>query len=345
MEHRPQVVITDIVMPEMDGIELSRKVKAMAEETKIILLSCHRDFEYAQEGIRLGASGYLLKTAFEDEELEGMLDKFRRELSAVPAAGPEEEERLATHLFAWLNGHNDRFVEEIRKLRQGSWRFDGQALYLYLVKTAGCDGNWEALLRKQGITDRSIYEGRLISYGADSCYWAVPETLKAEADGVLVEIKSRNGKLAWCMRGALRDEEDVRNAFLALHKDAELERIYGLKGEDWPAPIWKAVHLLHEFPEADWSAGELAQKVGLSRSHFSILFKKTVGDSFIAFQYKRKLRLAYALLRETTLTMQEIAERTGLGNSKYFSKWFKRCTGQTPSQYRFEQKKGVMLNK
>jgi two-component system response regulator YesN len=78
--------------------------------------------------------------------------------------------------------------------------------------------------------------------------------------------------------------------------------------------------------------------VGLSRSHFSILFKKTVGDSFIAFQYKRKLRLAYGLLRETSLTMQEIAEKTGLGDSKYFSKWFKRCTGQTPSQYRAEQK-------
>ena len=50
LEFRPQVVITDIVMPEMDGIELSRKVKEVAPETRIILLSCHRDFEYAQEG-------------------------------------------------------------------------------------------------------------------------------------------------------------------------------------------------------------------------------------------------------------------------------------------------------
>ena len=74
LEFRPQVVITDIVMPEMDGIELSRKVKEVAPETRIILLSCHRDFEYAQEGMRLGASGYLLKTAFEDEELEAMLE-------------------------------------------------------------------------------------------------------------------------------------------------------------------------------------------------------------------------------------------------------------------------------
>ena len=111
MEFRPQVVITDIVMPEMDGIELSRKVKEAAPETRIILLSCHRDFEYAQEGMRLGASGYLLKTAFEDEELEAMLGKFQRELSDAPVNGYGLEEQVSAHLFAWLNGHSDHFPE------------------------------------------------------------------------------------------------------------------------------------------------------------------------------------------------------------------------------------------
>ncbi|SMF89939.1 two-component system, response regulator YesN [Paenibacillus uliginis N3/975] len=339
LEHRPEVVITDIVMPEMDGIELSRKVKEEAEETKIILLSCHRDFEYAQEGIRLGASGYLLKTAFEDEELEAMLSKFQREMADAPVSSLEDEERLSTHLFAWLNGHNDKFLEEIQKLRRSSWKFDGQSLYLYLVKTAGCGRNWDDILQVQEIYDQSMCEGKLISYGADRCYWAVPESLKEDADSLLVEIKSGCGQLKWSVQGILRDCEDLKEAFLLLHKEAEMERIYGLTGENWPEPIWHAIHLLHEFPATDWSAGELAHKVGLSRSHFSILFKKTVGDSFVAFQYKRKLRLAYCLLRETTLTMQEIAERTSLGDSKYFSKWFKRCTGQTPSQYRTEQKK------
>ncbi|NEN82305.1 response regulator, partial [Paenibacillus elgii] len=82
LEHRPDVVITDIVMPEMDGIELARKVKACEPRTKILLLSCHRDFEYAQQGIKLGASGYLLKTSFNDEELEEFLAAFRQELGA-----------------------------------------------------------------------------------------------------------------------------------------------------------------------------------------------------------------------------------------------------------------------
>ncbi|MCJ8014674.1 response regulator [Paenibacillus sp. KQZ6P-2] len=338
LEYRPEVVITDIVMPEMDGIELSRKVKETAEDTRIILLSCHRDFEYAQQGMRLGASGYLLKTAFEDEELEEMLEKFQRELSVPVPETPQDGERLETLLFSWLNGRSDKFPAELAKLHEGPWHYNGQPLHIYLIRTAECGSSWNGLLQDAEQAECGMCEGTLIPYGEEYCYWIVSDSLREAANSLLVECKSRCGRLQWSRRGSLMLTEDLKEAFLSLHKEAELERIYGVSGEDWPEPIWKAVHLLHANPAADWSASDLAEEVGLSRSHFSILFKKAVGDSFIAFQYKRKLRLASGLLRDTTLTMQEIAERTGLGDSKYFSKWFKRCTGQTPSHYRAQQK-------
>ncbi|GAB6991717.1 response regulator transcription factor [Paenibacillus pini] len=338
LEHRPEIVITDIVMPEMDGIELSRKVKEMAAKTKIILLSCHRDFEYAQQGIQLGASGYLLKTAFEDEELEDMLKKFQQELSVSTLSAPKDEERLETLLFAWLNGHSAKFPDELKKLHGGEWHFNGQPLFIYMIRTAECGASWTGLLLDAGKEDRSMCEGTIIPYGEEYCYWIVPDSLRGAADSLLVESKSRCGKLKWTRKESLLHSDDLKEAFQNLHKEAELERLYGISGENWPVPIWKAVNLLYANPAAEWSASDLAEEVGLSRSHFSILFKKAVGDSFIAFQYKRKLRLAYGLLRDTRLTMQEIAERTGLGDSKYFSKWFKRCTGQTPSHYRAQQK-------
>ncbi|MEC0373600.1 response regulator transcription factor [Paenibacillus chibensis] len=342
LEYRPDVVITDIVMPEMDGIELTRKVKETAKHTKIILLSCHRDFEYAQQGMRLGASGYLLKTAFEDEELEELLKQFQRDLSAPSSEPGQDGERLETMLFAWLNGHSDKFPQELANVQEDPKHFGGQPIHLYLIRTAECGASWSWLLADAGQDERCIADGKLIPYGGDYCYWIVPDALRVAADGLLVECKSRCGRLQWSRRCSLLHSEDLREAFLSLHKEAELERIYGVSGEDWPEPIWKAVHLLHANPAADWSASDLAEEVGLSRSHFSILFKKAVGDSFIAFQYKRKLRLASGLLRDTTLTMQDIAERTGLGDSKYFSKWFKRCTGQTPSQYRAQQKEDMI---
>ncbi|GGA09727.1 hypothetical protein GCM10008018_64120 [Paenibacillus marchantiophytorum] len=346
LEHRPQVVITDIVMPEMDGIELSRRVKEAAPDTRIILLSCHRDFEYAQQGIKLGAAGYLLKTAFEDEELEGMLAKFQHDLAMTASAsaftqaapGKDEDERLGTLLYAWLNGHNDKFVEEMKKRTREVWSFHGESVYVYLIKTSGCEASWLELLKESALEDRQLCEGAIIPYGEERCYYIVPESLLSAAEGLLVERKSESAKLQWARRGPLTSAEERLEALAALHKASELEKAYGVTAADWPDPIWKAVKLLHDNPSADWSVSDVAGQVGLSRSHFSILFKKAVGDSFVAFQYKRKLKLAYGLLKDTNLTMQDIAERTGLGDSKYFSKWFKRCTGQTPSHYRAQQK-------
>ncbi|WP_201004203.1 response regulator transcription factor [Paenibacillus glycanilyticus] len=344
LEHRPQVVITDIVMPEMDGIELSRKVKEAAPDTKIILLSCHRDFEYAQQGMKLGASGYLLKTAFEDEELEEMLAKFQREFAAASesAAVKDKEtdqgERLSTLLYAWLNGHNDKFIGEMEKRSGEDRSFNDEPVYIYLIKTLGCECSWPDLLRQGTYEDQQLCTGMLVPYGEERCYCMLPKSKVNAMESFLVEQKSEIAKLQWARRGPLSDTDERLEALQSLHKEAELEKAYNVSKSDWPEAIWRAVKLLHDNPSAEWSVSDVARQVGLSRSHFSILFKKAVGDSFVAFQYKRKLKLATGLLRDTHLTMQEIAERTGLGDSKYFSKWFKRCTGETPSRYRAEQK-------
>lgn len=74
------VLITDIRMPLMDGIELTRKVKEKFQEIKVLLLTCYNDFEFVQEALQLGASGYLLKTDLEDGNLEKQLLKISNEI-------------------------------------------------------------------------------------------------------------------------------------------------------------------------------------------------------------------------------------------------------------------------
>lgn len=60
---QPEVVIMDISMPLLNGIEATRHIKKVAPQTRIIILSMHAHDRYISELLRLGASGYLLKDA------------------------------------------------------------------------------------------------------------------------------------------------------------------------------------------------------------------------------------------------------------------------------------------
>lgn len=65
----PEIVITDIEMPMMNGIDLLRKLKQEQNSAKVIMLSCHDDFEYVKEAMRIGADEYLLKDEITAEKL------------------------------------------------------------------------------------------------------------------------------------------------------------------------------------------------------------------------------------------------------------------------------------
>jgi two-component system response regulator YesN len=60
-ETLPDILITDVRMPFMDGLELSRRVARTMPWVKIIILSGHDEFEYARQAIKIGVSEYLLK--------------------------------------------------------------------------------------------------------------------------------------------------------------------------------------------------------------------------------------------------------------------------------------------
>jgi len=66
-ELTPNVVVMDVVLPELNGIEATRQIRAELPETRVIALSMHSDRRYVVEMLRAGASGYLLKDcAFEE---------------------------------------------------------------------------------------------------------------------------------------------------------------------------------------------------------------------------------------------------------------------------------------
>lgn len=82
---RPEVVLTDIKMPVMNGLELIRQGKTLSPDTQFVVLSGHAEFAYAQKAMQYGTFGYCLKP-FEIEEIHGMLGRLTQFFRSNPHA-------------------------------------------------------------------------------------------------------------------------------------------------------------------------------------------------------------------------------------------------------------------
>ena len=69
---KPDVVLMDVSMPGMDGIQATRIVRNANERTKIVLITLHESVEALRSGFRAGANGYLLKADAEEELIKAL---------------------------------------------------------------------------------------------------------------------------------------------------------------------------------------------------------------------------------------------------------------------------------
>jgi two-component system response regulator YesN len=79
-ENRPDIVIVDIYMPVMNGLEFIQRIQSTGYPVKILLLTSYRDFEYAKQAVELGVSGYLLKHELHSDKLINELAKLQNQL-------------------------------------------------------------------------------------------------------------------------------------------------------------------------------------------------------------------------------------------------------------------------
>jgi two-component system response regulator YesN len=98
IEHRPELLITDIRMPVYSGIEVMEKAKRIVPNIQVILLSGFSDFEYAQQAVRQGAFDYLLKPCPYQE----ILTTVRRAITQKGERGSSEAEAVYTQVISHI---------------------------------------------------------------------------------------------------------------------------------------------------------------------------------------------------------------------------------------------------
>ncbi len=87
--YSPNLIITDVRMPRMDGIEMMKQLRQKGCKAHVIILTAYSDFSYARSALQLGADDYLLKP-FRDQELIAAIDKVRQKERELTALTPQD---------------------------------------------------------------------------------------------------------------------------------------------------------------------------------------------------------------------------------------------------------------
>ena len=115
-----------------------------------------------------------------------------------------------------------------------------------------------------------------------------------------------------------------------LPTDAGEKRYISTKADD----IQNAICYINDHLTEPLKLNDLAHAANMSRSHLSAHFKLMTGVSPYEYLIIQRIELAVRLLRDTSLSVTEIARKSGFTNLANFNKAFKRITGMTPREYR-----------
>lgn len=141
------ILLTDIMMPIMDGLELISTLKERHPNTKYIVLSGYEEFEYVKKGMKLGIENYLLKPVNEQElisTLENSIEKLEK------STNNEEAYTILRDNTIWRCLNQDIDAKEWReRVELYSLEFDGQNLAVFLMQISDCEHENSSFFRKR----------------------------------------------------------------------------------------------------------------------------------------------------------------------------------------------------
>ena len=293
--NKVDVVLTDIRMPFVDGIELLKTINERGLCRCVLLLSEFAEFNYAKEGILNGAFDYILKPVDEIKIREAFdrVYAFLNSITSEIAAEESDAELLSEFILAHdrmnLISCANRVVTKYRK------RLDDPQFILSMQVLV------ESIRRKL-LLNRPYLE----------YYLVFPDRIIDLADQKL----------------------DLFLSHFTEHMLMLSDSISRLSIPEGDSQVGEACRILLNNPDGSVDLEEIAGQVYTNQKYLSALMKRETGKSAVRYVTAVKMERARKLLVDSDLRIGEIADKLGFEDIDYFSKVFRKTTGISPREYR-----------
>lgn len=351
LEHEKyEIVISDIYMQDMNGIELAKCIKGKWPDVVVILLSAYEDFDYARKAIEAGVFKYLLKPVI-PEELE---DAVNEAISQVKIN--EETKKRIDHSQEVLEDYRRELKKNLWKdILSGNMRNEDEIFERFEKMNMSKNISPIYVVVYKTDDESMLYQNQVaIDKVVSSCFEGYIDTVFMD-NYIVILLKKENAKSVLYAFGDLVKEMFHFEVYMGegktvkdlstLHMSVEsakynIQKNRANKKDEPTQIVLAAVEMIRkEIENVDFNINTIANALYLTPAYFSRVFKRKMGMTCIDFIKNYRINLAKELLQNTDLSIQQISEKAGYATVYYFSQQFKQVTGESPGSFRKKRQK------
>ncbi|WP_160693332.1 response regulator [Clostridium sp. C2-6-12] len=352
-EKKPDIILLDINMPFLNGLNLLEKLKEINNKSIVIIISGYDDFHYAQKALQLNVFDYILKPVSK-KNMEEIVIKAVNKLNA------EEKEH---NYLEWVKKQLNQNMDVLKNNFFGKWlnnkladedvlkemRFFnvdlGNSIGLIVLKLYDklnidiVDKKWNSELLRFAIINLLSDELKetnvefifdddrkniiVVSNIVDMLEWInIGKHLEAEIFkylkcNVIIEQANVAG-------GILKVKEVYLNMINKVNEKKKCSSIV----------LLSIKYIEQNYYLNELNINNISEKLEVSASYLSKLLKKETGLSFIDYLTNIRIKKAMYILEDPTVKIYDVAELVGYSNQHYFCRAFKKVVGISPTEYK-----------
>jgi two-component system, response regulator YesN len=364
---QPDIVISDIRMPFMDGLEMTEKIKAIFPQIQVILLTGYDDFQYAKKALTLKVAEYVLKYADYDQILQAVsqarteLERTRKFQSQLEQSKNLMEERFLQDLLLGRERTSEPNPTEAPGWNDSNYYCVAMVQLQKTTFTSQVSIDHELELMNVVEVCRKLFpeNGRYLKWTCMNQavvlllmyteieiieYEALPGLLH-QVQAVIADCTKYNVKIG--VGNLYQGMDGIAASFRETVELIELNDLFRTKpvifyeqlmntGEESHQRLMQQIitFIQDHYYQESLSLANIAEVVHMCPSYICTLFKKYQKVNVSDYLINLRIEKAKELLRKTDLKNYEIAEKVGYSNAQYFSVLFKKMTGRTPTEYK-----------